>query len=165
MAKVNQPGKKQPAGSPPLADELKPVPQPAPTAPRPTGKKNSKSGRPQVGGTAVAGAKSTLPKPPPTSNNPQQQQMESYNRTMRRRMQNLGGGDEDSQAKVAQDKRRRRIERRKQRLEERRAELRKSLPNGGKISLGRNTIYFIVAVAALVVLLIVFAILRLNGIL
>ncbi len=127
-----------------------------------TSKKNAPRGnRTSVGGTAVPGAKSTMPKPPPAANNPSQQQAESYNRDMRRRMQHLGTGPyNEGQRNTPQDKRRKRIERRKQRLEEERERLRRSTPTG-KVALGRRSLYFIIGVAALVILLIViFVILR-----
>jgi cobalamin biosynthesis Mg chelatase CobN len=128
-----------------------------------TAKKSTPRGnRSQVGGTAIPGAKSTLPKQPPEATNAsQQQQAESYNRDMRRRMQHLGTGPySESQRATPQQQRRKRIERRKQRLEEERERLRRSTPTG-KVALGRRSLYFIIAVAALVVLLIViFVILR-----
>ena len=122
----------------------------------------AKSNAPRVGGTAVPGAKSTLPKQIPGGNNPAQQQAESYNRDMRRRMQHLGTGPQSDNQKVTtlQDQRRRRIERRKQRVEEERARLRRSTP-GGSVALGRRNLYFIFGVVALIVLIIVvFVILR-----
>ena len=124
-------------------------------------KSGARVNRAQVGGTAVPGAKSTLPKQPPASNNPSQQQAESYNRDMRRRMQHLGTGPySESHRTTPQEQRRKRIERRKQRLEEERERLRKSTPSG-KVGLGRKNLYFILAVAALIILLIViFVILR-----
>src|ERR1019366_5488038 len=131
--------------------------------PKSTSKKGATRGsRTPVGGTAVPGAKSTMPKPPPTtSNQSQQQQAESYNRDMRRRMEHLGTGPyNEGQRNSPQQQRRKRIERRKQRLEEERARLRRSTPTG-KVALGRRSLYFIIAVAAIVVLLIVaFVILR-----
>src|SRR5690242_13081102 len=77
-----------------------------------------KGQRPPIGGTAVAGAKSTQPKQISTTNNPQQQEMESYNRTMRRRMQRMGMGpyaNEPKKAKTLQEKRKEKMERLKQR--------------------------------------------------
>jgi len=121
-----------------------------------------KAGKSRIGGSAVPGAKSTLPKPPPTSNDPNQQQVESYNRTMRRRMQQLKTGPYAQQERMQtlQERRQKRIDRRKERLEERREDLKKSLP-GGKISLGRRNTYFLIATIALIVLLIVvFVVLR-----
>ncbi|MBV9229824.1 MAG: hypothetical protein JOZ18_10965 [Chloroflexi bacterium] len=126
------------------------------------GAQGSKGNKPRVGGTAVSGAKSMQPKPVSTSSDPNQQQIDSYNRDMRRRMQHLGAGPyaENKTAQKAQVKRRERIERRKQRLEEKRAEFRKSVP-GGKITLGRRNTYFLIAVVAIVILLIVaFVVLR-----
>ncbi len=160
MAKANTPGKKQQPVDPNAVSDSEPVATPASSTPASTAvRKSVKSNKRQVGGTAVPGAKSTIPKPPPTSNNPQQQQLEGYNRTMRRRMQNLNG-DESEQAKTMQNKRRKRIERRKERLDARRAEIRRSLPNGGKISLGRRNIYFLIGVVVIIVALVIFALLR-----
>jgi hypothetical protein len=137
-----------------------------PAAPAPVAKKGgTKGNRSHVGGTAVPGAKSTLPKQIPTNNNNSaQQQTESYNRDMRRRMQHLGTGPNENKANTVQEQRRKRIERRKQRVEEERARLRRSTP-GGKITLGRRNLYFILGTVALVVLLIViFVVLRMNHI-
>jgi hypothetical protein len=133
--------------------------------PAPAAKKGGAKGKQShVGGTAVPGAKSTLPKQIPTNNNSAQQQTESYNRDMRRRMQHLGTGPNENKANTVQEQRRKRIERRKQRVEEERARLRRSTP-GGKITLGRRNLYFILGTVALVVLLIViFVVLRINHI-
>jgi cobalamin biosynthesis Mg chelatase CobN len=150
MAKENTP--EQPASATPKAAQQKLTPK----------KGATRGSRTQVGGTAVPGAKSTMPKPPPTaSNQSQQQQAESYNRDMRRRMQHMGTGPySEGQRNSPQEKRRKRIERRKQRLEEERARLRRSTPTG-RVALGRRSLYFIIVVAAIVVLLIViFVILR-----
>src|SRR5450432_2823275 len=51
-------------------------------------KKNTKNTRPQVGGTAVSGARSTQLRTVESSN-PQQQQYENSNRDMRRRMERI----------------------------------------------------------------------------
>ncbi len=136
--------------------------QPKPAQQKSTSKKGTARGnRSQVGGTAVPGAKSTLPKPPPATNNSSQQEADSYNRDMRRRMQHLGTGPySENQRNTPQEKRKKRIERRKQRLEEERERLRRSTPTG-KVALGRKNLYFVVAVAALIILLIIiFVILR-----
>ncbi len=161
MAKANTSGKKQQPVDPRAVESgNESVAVPASSTPNATtNRKSGKNNKRQIGGTAVPGAKSTIPKPPPTSNNAQQQQAEGYNRSMRRRMQNLNG-DENEQAKTMQNKRRKRIERRKERLDARRAEIRRSLPNGGKISLGRRNMYFIIGVVAIIVVLILFAVLR-----
>ena len=139
---------------------------PAPgNKPTSTGKRRDKgkSNRPRIGGTAVPGAKSTQPKQITSTNNQNQQQTESSNRTMRRRMEQLGTGtasDED-RGKTLQDRRKKQIERRKEKLEERRAQLRKSMPGGGRLTLGRRNTYFLIAVIAIIVLLIVaFVLLR-----
>jgi hypothetical protein len=145
---------------PPTGQTAKPLTPPAPS-PKRTGT-GGKGGRSRIGGSAVAGAKSTLPKPPPTSNDPNQQQIESYNRTMRRRMQQLKTGPyaEQERVQTLRERRQKRIDRRKERLEERREDLKKSLP-GGKITLGRRNTYFLIATIALIVLLIVlFVVLR-----
>lgn len=124
--------------------------------------KQRKSGgsKSQIGGTAIAGAKSTQPRPAPTS--PQQQQAESYNREMRRRMERLGTGpqSESDRAEAIQKQRNKRVERRKARIEERREEARRRLPVN-KPGLGRrNTIFLIAVIAALIILIAVFALLR-----
>jgi hypothetical protein len=125
------------------------------------GKNSGKDNKPRVGGTALPGAKSTQPKQPSASNNPNQQQLESYNREMRRRMQHLGAGpySQEQRMRALQEQRNKRIERRKRRIEERRAEARKAGPVG-RITIGRKNLYFILVVAAIIILLIVFAVLR-----
>jgi len=133
-------------------------------------KKSSMKGKthkPRIGGTAVQGAKSTQVKPVSASNDPNQQQAESYNRDMRRRMEHLGTGPyaQENRAQSMQEQRQKRLDRRKQRLEEKRQEIRKAMP-GGKISLGRKNTYFIIAVAALIILIIgIFLVLRLTHVL
>lgn len=146
-----------------------PPPRPSQTSPtassggkRTTGGKNGN--RVRIGGTAVPGARSMQPKQISETNNPQQQQHESYNRDMRRRMERMGIGPQDNEDQMKEmqkrrDKRKKNIERKKQRLEEQRIAIRKSSPIG-KISLGRKNLYFIIAVAVLLILLIVFAVLR-----
>lgn len=162
MAKERLSKQKQEESSP--ADTNKPV-QPSQTVST-EGKKSAarkrKEEKARAGGTAVPGAKSTLPKPPPTSSDPNQQQIESYNRTMRRRMQQMGTGPYSGQQRMEtiQNQRQKRIARRKQRLEERRADLRKAIP-GGKVRLDRRVTYFMIATIVLIVLVIaVFVILR-----
>ncbi len=119
-------------------------------------KKNRTKSR--VGGTAIPTAKSQQPKPVPTNNN-SNEPVESYNRDMRRRMQQMKTGPyaQEERMQTMQQQRQKKIDRRKQRLEEQRADLRKSLP-GGKITLGRRNTYFLIAVAALIIVLIVLAI-------
>ena len=171
MANDNNSRQKQASSTPKTANttnttnNTNAIRQQVPTTPASTAKKGSAKGnRSRVGGTAVPGAKSTLPKQIPTNNNSAQQQTESYNRDMRRRMQHLGTGPNENKANTVQEQRRKRIERRKQRVEEERARLRRSTP-GGKITLGRRNLYFILGTVALVVLLIViFVVLRMNHI-
>lgn len=119
-------------------------------------KKGKGNERPRIGGTAVPGARSTLPKPTSGSSNPQQQQQEFSNRTMRRQMERRGLGPQSEAERIreAQEKRKKKIERKKQRIEERRQEIRKSLPSGG-FKLGRKNLYFIIGTAAAIILLIV----------
>ncbi len=137
------------------------VPAPAPTnksTSSPSKKKGKGKGNaPRVGGTAVPGAKSTLPKQISSTNDQSQQQAENSNRTMRRRMEQLGTGpaSADERGKTLQERRKKQLDRRKEKLEERRAQLRKSMPSGGRLTLGSRNTYFIIAVVAIVVLLIV----------
>ena len=130
-----------------------------------TGKKHS---RPRVGGTAVVGAKSTLPKQVEVSNNPQQQEIDSYNRTMRRRMQHLNAGPyaEHRKVKTPQERRKEKIERIKQRRAEQVKSVNRSLP-GGKIKTdtSRATRAILVIAAAVVLLIAVFVMLRMTGVL
>src|SRR6266568_9147839 len=141
MAKVNKQGSQDPEKKGDVA----------PTK----GKQGAKSSQPRVGGTAIQGAKSTQPKEV-TTTNPQQQQADSYNRTMRRRMEHLGTGP--SQTSTLQDQRKKRLDKRKKRLEERRQEVKKVTAGAPRnISLGRRNTYFLIAVAAIIVALIVLA--------
>lgn len=121
------------------------------------GKQSGKSTRPVIGGTAVAGAKSTQPKTVSQSNSPQQQQAENYNRSMRRRMQKLGTGPySENLAATAQERRQKRIERKKRKS----AELRQQVTRGQRVnlSLGKRNTYFLIAMIALLVIIIVIAI-------
>lgn len=180
MSKQNSSGQKKASITPQPGSTKTPAPQPAVTktgtaspktasSPEVTTdvkkpKGGNKSNRPQIGGTAVPGAKSTQPKEMPDTNNPNQQQIASYNRDMRRRMQNLGTGpysESQKKGKTPQERRQKVIERRKERIEERRAELRKAVPKT-RVAIGRKNTYFIIAVAVfLVVLILVFVVLRL----
>jgi hypothetical protein len=118
-------------------------------------KQSGKSNKSRVGGTAVQGAKSMQPKQM-TSNNPQQQQVESYNRQMRRRMEHMGTSPTQNSG---MERNRKRMAKRQQRIEERRAEVKKVAASGPRdIRLGRNVIYFLIAVGVIIVALIVIAI-------
>ena len=158
MAKVNKQGpqKKEATTNIPKAAEVK---KPAAEATQSSqlntsketinkGKQSGKSNRPRVGGTAVPGARSTQPKEINTSN-PQQQQADSYNRTMRRRMEHLGTGP--SEVSPMQEQRKKRIEERRQTVKKVTA----SAPRN--ITLGRRNTYFLIAVAAIIVAIIVIA--------
>lgn len=118
---------------------------------------SAKRPRPKIGGTAVPGARSTLPREIPTTSNPQQQQAESYNRVMRRRMDNMGLGAsaENDRMQTLQQQRKKRIERKKQLLEERREELKKSLP-AGSFKLGPKVLYPLIGAVVLIIALIVY---------
>src|SRR5579875_1473156 len=121
-------------------------------------KGKSKNARPQIGGTAVAGAKSTLPKPPPQSNDPAKQQMESYNRVMRRRMEHIGAGPQSQEERMAKlrNRRQKRMERNQERRAQAQQELKQKMPD-----FNRRNLYFFLAVAALVgIIIIVFIVLH-----
>lgn len=135
------------------------APQPSPAAsvqPSPNKNKQSgKSNKSRVGGTAIQGAKSTQPKQL-TSNDPQQQQVESYNRQMRRRMEHMGTSPTQN---AGLERNRKRMAKRRQRIEERRAEVKKVAATGPRdIRIGRNVVYFLIAVGVIIVGLIVIAI-------
>lgn len=128
---------------------------------------SSKVARRAVGGTAIPGAKSTIPKTISEASNPQQQQQDSYNRDMRRRMTRMGqGGDQEDRAHSAQNQRKKRMERLKERRQQQLAQIKKSLP-GGKIDTNPRRVYYMIAAVALIVIVViaVFALLRYNGIL
>jgi cobalamin biosynthesis Mg chelatase CobN len=129
---------------------------------RNSGKGNNK---PRIGGTAVQGAKSTLPKQMPTTSDPNEQQMASYSRTMRRRVEKMGTTSTDRRMQNVQEKRRKRVERNKQKMEEQRAAIRKSMPGGGKITLGKRNTFFLIGVIVLLVLIIaIFVLIRSHAI-
>jgi cobalamin biosynthesis Mg chelatase CobN len=124
--------------------------------------KGKGSERPRIGGTAVPGAKSTQPKQVSSSGNAQQQQQEYSNRVMRRQMERRGLGPESDTERMqeAMAKRNKKRDRKKQQIEERRQEIRKALPAGG-IKLGRKNLYFIIGtVAAIILLIVIFLIVR-----
>jgi hypothetical protein len=110
--------------------------------------------KPRIGGTAVQGARSTLPKQMPETRDPNELQLASYGRAMRRRVERMGATSTERRLQNVQEQRRKRVERRKQKLEEQRAAIRKSMPGGGKITLGRRNTIFLIAVIALLVLII-----------
>jgi len=176
MSKVNKPGSHRPEqNNPKAADTKKPAVGAQPTASKAPAnlaatsgpaenrsKQTGKTRKPEIGGTAVTGAKSTQPKEI-TSTNPAQQQAESYNRQMRRRMEHLGTGPyTESPPVTARDRKKKRLEKKKQeRLQEVKKVVAKG-PNPTRVSnLGRRNTYFILGVvAALVILIVIFLIIR-----
>ena len=161
MAKENTSGQKQTQVEPAQQYRVTPAldSDTTTTAKR---KKGHKNHRPQVGGTAVSGAKSMQPRATGEASNPQQQQYDYSNRNMRRRMQQIGTApDEENKAQAMRQKRQKRIERRKQELDTRRAALRRQMPTFGR----RNLYFFLGTLAIIVILIVVFALLRANHIL
>ena len=143
---------------------LRTVPAPAPTSSAPnntrTNKKraSSKGNRPQVGGSAVSGAKSTQPRPITESKDPNQQQIDSYNRTMRRRMEHIGAGPYAQEGRMESMKRRRekKVEQRQERRVEAQQELKTSMRGFGK----RNLYFFFGTVALVVLIIVIYVLLR-----
>lgn len=167
MPKANKPGGKRPdSGNTPSKQKEAPkiilaqTPGSGSTqASSARGKQSGKNRRPAVGGTAVPGAKSTLPKEMPTSQTPNaQQQAETYNRDMRRRMQHMGTGPYSEPAPMpARKKAQKRMDERKKRQEE----VKKTVVTKGpstNIRLGRRNTYFVLGTFAFVVLVIVIAV-------
>jgi hypothetical protein len=125
--------------------------------------RKDKSNRPQIGGTAVPGAKSTQPKQIVTSNNPQEQEQANANRMMRRRMEQLGTGPRTTeQVKTVGEKRKERIRRIKERQKSQVEAVKKSLP-GGKISTDTSRVLYLIGgvAAAIILLIVIFVVLRL----
>jgi cobalamin biosynthesis Mg chelatase CobN len=164
MSKVNRPGSRRPEqnnsknsmNQTPTASKTPANPSVTSTSGTNKGKQGGKNRKPEIGGSAVVGAKSTQPKEI-TSTNPQQQQAESYNRQMRRRMEHMGTGPyTESPTLSARDKKKKRLEKKKQ---ERLQDVNKVVargPNPNRVSnLGRRNTYFILGVIAVLVLLIV----------
>jgi hypothetical protein len=123
-------------------------------------KQGAKARRPAIGGTAVQGAKSTVPKELSTAT-PANQQAEYYNRDMRRRMQHMGTGPYSERPSInPRERKKKRLER----LKERQERIKHTVDAKGPsrdIKLGRRNAYFLIAiVVALVLLIAVFVILR-----
>lgn len=126
-----------------------------------------KNARPTtIGGSAIPGAKSTLPREHVETSNPQQQQQESYNRMMRRRMERMGMNDQDKHQLTAAEQRKKRATRLKERRDQQLASVRRNLP-GGKIDANPRRVYYMIlgVTLALVALIVVFVILRSTGVL
>lgn len=124
------------------------------------GKQSGKGRRSSVGGTAVQGAKSTIPKDL-SAGAPSNQQPEYYNREMRRRMQQMGTGPYNDRQNVDPGSRRKKkLERLKKRQEEIRHTVNVKGPSRD-IKLGRRNAYFLIGIVVLLVILIgVFLIIR-----
>ena len=164
MAKANKPGSQKPTTNTTPATQKTPA-QPAqpgastassqPTVHR--GKQAGKNRKPTIGGTAVQGAKSTLPKEVPETP-AAQQQPEAYNREMRRRMQHMGTGPYTEPApNPARKRMQKRVDERKKRQEA----VKKTVVTRGpstNVRIGRKNTYFILGAVAIVVLIIVIAI-------
>jgi hypothetical protein len=172
MAKVNKSGQHKPT-----AKDIKParvqndgtqssVKKPAaksgtPAAPLNAAGKNkqgNKARKPAIGGTAVTGARSTIPKEIPTSG-PAQDRPERYNRETRRRMEQMGTGPYNDT--TASDPRRKRVEKRIEERKKRQEEVKKTVVTKGpstNVKIGNKNTYFLLAVLGIVLLIIVIAI-------
>jgi hypothetical protein len=159
MVKVNRPGAQKPGSDNTSANAKQQQaqfasPPPTPVTSQPKGKQSGKSRKPTIGGTAVHGAKSTLPKEIPTGT-PANQQAEISNRETRRRMQQMGTGPYAERATVNPR------EARKKRAQEK---IRKAVDAKGisrDIRLGRrNTIFVVSLVVAVILLIVLFLIIR-----
>lgn len=129
--------------------------------------KRKSSNRSKIGGTAIPGAKSMQPKPTFAEvKDPNEQQLLSYNRDMRRRMQQMGTGPSGQQDQMdkMRDKRDKRIARKKQRLDERRQQALKAVPKSS-MRLGKGLFFLIGVVGVILLLVVIFAILRLTHVL
>lgn len=167
MVKVNRPGS-QKAGSAnsssdkqPQEAQTTPAAQPAGSGTdQKRGKQSTKSPRPTVGGSAVQGAKSTLPKELSTGT-PTNQQPEYYNREMRRRMQHMGTGPYAERPTLDPRERKRK---RQERLKERQDQIKRAVDARGPsrdVKLGRRNAYFLIGlIAAIIILIVVFVIVR-----
>lgn len=116
------------------------------------GKQSSKSRQPKVGGTAVAGAKSTQAKEL-TTGSPANQQPEYYNRDTRRRMEHMGTGPYSERATVDPRERRKK---RKERLQERQDRIKQLVNAKGPsrdVKLGRRNTYFLIGLVVAIILL------------
>jgi predicted RND superfamily exporter protein len=133
-----------------------PAPARPSTPPANRSKQSSKKRKPAIGGTAVPGAKATIPKEIPTGG-PPQDRPELYNRDARRRMQHMGAGPYAEKAPVPA---RRRFEKRLEERKKRQQEVKKTVVTKGpstNVKIGNKNTYFMLAVLGIVVLIIVIA--------
>ncbi len=127
----------------PVANKSKPV--------------ENKSRKPAVGGTAVTGARSTMPKEIPTTG-PAQDRPERYNRETRRRMEHMGTGPYNDT--TAANPTRKRYEKRLEERKKRQEEVKKTVVTKGpstKIKIGNKNTYFLLAVLGIVAIIIIIA--------
>jgi hypothetical protein len=118
------------------------------------GKQGTKKRQARIGGTAVAGAKSTQPKEL-SAGSPSNQQAEYYNRDMRRRMEHMGTGPYAERAVVDPRERRKK---RQERLQERQQRIKQLVDAKGPsrdVKLGRRNTYFLIGLVVLLIALIV----------
>lgn len=116
------------------------------------GKQSSKNRQPKIGGTAVAGAKSTQPKEL-TTGSPANQQPEYYNRDTRRRMEHMGTGPYAERATVDPRERRKKRQERLQERQERIKHLVNAKGPSRDVKLGRRNTYFLIGLAIAIVAL------------
>ncbi|HLH63816.1 MAG TPA: hypothetical protein VKV20_19225 [Ktedonobacteraceae bacterium] len=177
MPKVNRPGSqksgtnsnmpqetdtnKKPASQQSQAQSPAPINPAAQSSSSKAATNKSRSGgknrKPAIGGTAVAGAKSTLPKEI-KAGTPAEQQAESYNREMRRRMQHMGTGPySQGPAETLRERRKKRQEEKKKRQEQVKKEVVTRGPSTN-VRLGNRNTYFLIGTVAVIVLIIIIAI-------
>lgn len=157
MAKTNRPGSHKTDSGDAQAKQQQQQQMAQPTSPSPAVPKTAK-GKSKIGGTAVHGAKSMQPKELSVGK-PAQQQEEYYNREMRRRMQQMKTGPYAERATLDPRERRRK---RQEKLKERQDRMKQLVDAKGPsrdIRLGKKNTYFLIAIAAIIVILIVVAIL------
>lgn len=148
------------AASTPVPPAATPTTSSNGTATSSSSRKKDRSNRPQIGGTAAAGAKSTLPRQVPQTSDPNKQQMESYNRVMRRRMEHIGVGSQaqENRLEKARNRRQKRVAHAKERRVEAQQEMKKSLHDSG---FGRKNLYlFLATLAVIVILIVIFVVLH-----
>jgi hypothetical protein len=127
-----------------------------PVPPAHRGKSGGKYPKATIGGTAVTGSKSTVPKEIPTSG-PPQDRPEMYNRTARRRMQQMGTGPYNDTTPVPA---RKRFEKKAAERKKRQEEVKKTVVTKGpstNVKIGNKNTYFLLVVLSIVVLIIVIA--------
>ncbi len=165
MVKVNRPGSQKTGSNNAQTHEpqqVQPVSQPSATGAtnQRKSKQTGKSRQRAVGGTAAPGAKSTQPKET-GAGAPSQQQAEYYNRETRRRMEQMGTGPYAERATVDPRERRKKRKERLQERQERMAHLVNAKGPSRDIKLGRRNTYFVIGtVAAIIILVVVFIIIR-----